>query len=218
MNMKYVLAGAAITAASATAVAMPLASSTFDSDTEGWNGVNGVVNFQWIANGGQSGGYVRGLDTGGGIVWLFDAPAEFLGDQSAAYGGTLSFYLKQFTEDVPFVTNLPDVKIIGSSFSLVLDAGVDPGSDWTFHSVALTPGAWHIDTLDGALATAADIQNVLSNIVNLRIRAEYSQTIDLDGLDTVVLSAIPEPETYALMLAGLGAIGLAARRRRGTTR
>jgi len=35
-------------------------------------------------------------------------------------------------------------------------------------------------------------------------------------LDNVVVStpAIPEPETYALMLAGLGAVGYAARRRK----
>ena len=45
--------------------------------------------------------------------------------------------------------------------------------------------------------------------------------LDLNGaskgfdLDTVSISAIPEPETYAMMLAGLGIIGWMARRRRG---
>lgn len=33
-------------------------------------------------------------------------------------------------------------------------------------------------------------------------------------LDAVNVSAVPEPETYALMLAGLGAVGFVARRRR----
>jgi len=35
------------------------------------------------------------------------------------------------------------------------------------------------------------------------------------GLNNVNIAAVPEPETYALMMAGLGLIGFAARRRRG---
>ncbi len=32
---------------------------------------------------------------------------------------------------------------------------------------------------------------------------------------TLMLAPVPEPETYALLLAGLGIVGAAARRRRG---
>jgi hypothetical protein len=34
------------------------------------------------------------------------------------------------------------------------------------------------------------------------------------GLDNVSVTAVPEPETYAMMLAGLGALGFMGRRRK----
>lgn len=37
-------------------------------------------------------------------------------------------------------------------------------------------------------------------------------------IDNIVLTAIPEPETYAMILAGLGLLGFVASRRRGTRR
>jgi hypothetical protein len=36
----------------------------------------------------------------------------------------------------------------------------------------------------------------------------------LDGAGNLHVAAIPEPETYALMLAGLGLVGWMARRRK----
>ena len=43
----------------------------------------------------------------------------------------------------------------------------------------------------------------------------HQGTVYLDGFGAVNPPPIPEPETYAMMLAGLGAIGFAARRRKG---
>ncbi|WP_334108142.1 PEP-CTERM sorting domain-containing protein [Methylobacillus sp.] len=45
---------------------------------------------------------------------------------------------------------------------------------------------------------------------------EYDATFKLDanGLLTYTVAAVPEPETYALLLAGLGLVGFAARRRK----
>lgn len=39
-------------------------------------------------------------------------------------------------------------------------------------------------------------------------------SVNLSGVDAANVAAVPEPETYALMLAGLGAVAWGARRRR----
>jgi hypothetical protein len=216
MNLARALAGTVLTVLGSSAAAATLASSTFDSGTENWLGVNGAVDFHWVATGGQSGGYVQGTDTIDADVWLFVAPASFKGDKSAAFGGTLSYYLKQFTTPAPVQENLGDVKFIGANgVSIVADVGPDPGTDWTFFSVDMIAGKWHLGDINGALATDIDIQGVLSDIASVRIRGEYSQGKDVDGLDTVILQTkpIPEPETYVLMLVGLAALGAVARRR-----
>jgi hypothetical protein len=44
----------------------------------------------------------------------------------------------------------------------------------------------------------------------------FAQGVAATELDHIVVTGIPEPETYALMLAGLAAIGAVARRRRAT--
>jgi hypothetical protein len=45
--------------------------------------------------------------------------------------------------------------------------------------------------------------------------ANNTITVTTNSLSPFAVAAVPEPETYALMLAGLGLVGVAARRRRG---
>lgn len=63
---------------------------------------------------------------------------------------------------------------------------------------ALTAGTYTL-TLSGSAASAPPIQN---------------GSVRYDVAYTAVASPVPEPETYALMLAGLGVVGWAARRRK----
>jgi probable HAF family extracellular repeat protein len=53
----------------------------------------------------------------------------------------------------------------------------------------------------------------LNTLVSLPGGAAYATGINNDGQVAVNLSPIPEPETYAMLLAGLGLLGFIARRR-----
>ena len=43
--------------------------------------------------------------------------------------------------------------------------------------------------------------------------ADYKDEMGFGQLGYTITAAVPEPETYAMLLAGLGLIGVAARRR-----
>ena len=82
--------------------------------------------------------------------------------------------------------------------------GGNPGSDFTSYAV--------LGTFNGAVFTPATLGGAYDLIIGfndgLRVDADYDDMVI--GLKVV---AIPEPETYALLLAGLGAVGFIARRR-----
>ncbi len=61
----------------------------------------------------------------------------------------------------------------------------------------------------------ADFNGVNSFITGLSIPGQgASNSVRINGSGNFTVAAIPEPETYALMLAGLGAVGFMARRRK----
>lgn len=212
--VKRALWSGVLALASLGAHALPLVESHFDTGSQGWLALNGVISQGWQSAGGNPGGYVEASDVGGGRVWVFQAPAAYLGNQLAALGGTLAFDLKVTTTGFPMANDWGDVKLGGAGMELVIDAGPSPGLDWTPYSVTLAPGNWRHDHAAGALATAADLAAVLANLEFLRIRGEFSAVLDHGGLDNVVLAAaIPEPATGMLWLAGLAVLGGAARRR-----
>lgn len=82
--------------------------------------------------------------------------------------------------------------------------GGNPGSDFTSYAV--------LGTFAGAVFTPATLGGAYDLILGfndgLRVDADYD-----DMVIGLKVAAIPEPETYALLLAGLGAVGFIARRR-----
>ncbi len=74
------------------------------------------------------------------------------------------------------------------------------------------PGLLSVDGTNGA---------VVNHVYSLQAAANGATTLSFRGaagslssLDNVTIPAVPEPETYAMLLAGLGAIGFMSRRRK----
>ncbi len=208
-----------------SAAASPLASSTFDSDADGWTGLTTDGSSSWsVVSSGLTPAFSSDGAPDGSIVladpdgqWsYFSAPSKFLGDQSAALSGSLQFDSRYVIPGTSYA-NEAEVVLKGAGLTLVYDITNSLPVSWTHFDVALTSGAWRIsDTFSGALATDAQMLAVLSNLDSLWINAEHFTPIQESiALDNVNLSApIPEPETYAMLLAGLGLLGFTARRRK----
>jgi hypothetical protein len=214
MKLSHALIGAAICAAGSASFAST--STTFSDGADGWKAENGATGFNWISTGGVSGGFVQASDTGGNGLWFFDAPAAYLGNESAAYGGTLSYSIQSSPTAPALVGSYADVQLLGANGVLLAYGGDSlPGTTWTPYSISLVAnGSWKIGSTTGQAATEAQMVAVLSDLKDLRIRGDYRQSIETTGLDSVVLtSPVPEPAAWALMLGGLGAVGGLARRR-----
>jgi hypothetical protein len=196
--------------------ASTLASSSFDDGAEGWKTENGSTGFAWMPTGGDTGGFISASDVGGAGLWFFEAPTAFLTAAAGAYGGTLTYELESSPTSPPIAGSYANVQLLGANGLLLAYGGIaNPAATWTPYTVSLSAGNWMVGSVGGPVATQAQLVSVLSDLKDLRIRGDYKQAIETTGLDTVVLSAapVPEPETYALMLAGLGALaGLSLRR------
>ncbi len=225
MKLLHLTAGLAFTLSLLSAQAA--VTSTFDTDAEGWTGltarpsensapINNAGPFgAYSATGGNPGGYFRLADPDDQDTF-FSAPARFLGDQSSAVGGTLSYDL--YT-DASINYAGPNVVLQGGGITLVYVLTTQPAvqNNWVTVSVPLAPSAfWHLGSAGGGAASTSDFQTVLGNLDRLWISAEtHSPVEETSGLDNVRLAAaVPEPATAALMLLGIVAIAGAHSRRR----
>lgn len=202
-------------AALAACSCVQAATSRFDTGTEGWTAVGDVAApLTWSASGGNPGGHVFVPDQVVGGVTYFVAPAAFLGNQSAAFGTPLTFDLMQVHPGGSNQFNERDVIIEGAGLAMAYNTSPNPPNGaWASYAVPLSAGGWRMNSLSGALATDQQIQQVLSSITSLRIRAEFQTGADTGHLDNV--SLVPEPQGALLLAGGIAALLCLHRARRG---
>jgi predicted ribosomally synthesized peptide with SipW-like signal peptide len=167
-----------------------------DEDDAGWQLIGDATtgDAQVVSTGGNPGAFLQGVDTATGGIWYFDAPASFLGDQSAFAGGSLAYDLQQ-SPDGTLVRD--DVVLEGAGTTLVYRydsvvefPAVTPA--WSEYEIPLAPTAgWTVGSSTGPAATPTEIASVLGDLTALRIRGEFVNGNDTGGLDNPRFVAPP---------------------------
>ena len=87
-----------------------------------------------------------------------------------------------------------DVVLSGNGLTLTYQFDEGPsGSVWKSYDIALAAGVGWINRATGADATASELQSVLGDLSELKIRAEHLSGDDTFSLDTVYIAATDAP-------------------------
>lgn len=156
--------------------------SSFDSDLEGWT-TDGDGDSEWVATGGNPGGYLLGKDQALGSSWHFVSPAEWQGNWINFTW--LQFKLKAMAGGWSF-NERPMVCLSGMNGIDLWWTGPVPHQSWTPYGIALTPEAFGTN--------AVVFNSVMSYVKELRIYGEVSSGVDRAAMDSFGLH-IDRPAT-----------------------
>jgi hypothetical protein len=211
-----------------------LAASNFNDDAEGWtvdgNGASTAVTYDPTSRGAMN-RYISHveawIDTNMGTgednaLWYYRAPAKYLGDMAASYGGTLSFTLSAASGDFSAANLTPAKDLVVLECDTCVTATQNRGvklyynaqkagasgtaaPQWSFDGtttafvVPLTEAAWRLDSENSNVAPVAPTQcelvQVLKRLSAVRIMGDHTKGFESVSLDSVKLK--PKPNTVA---------------------
>lgn len=129
-------------------------------------------------------------------------------DWSGYLGGTLSFDGRSLNGQLPSWPSFGLLTLTSAAGSVSFDfvPSNHPSSDWIRYTVQL----------DAATFGPA-LPSILAALTSATINLESGNgPIEVVGIDNLrITAAVPEPQSWALLLAGLGIAGAMVRRRRG---
>ena len=221
MKIKSLVA-AAVTAVCLPAMSATLYSNDFEANAAGFAGAGSLQGTQGYGGLGYGQQFLRN-DAGGNP----QAPSVLvLNLASAATGVVLSLDLAIIDSWDGFNCCGPDffnVRVDGApAFSEIFDSFGAPTAHPALVTKAFNAGLGFNSWNDGAYLMTLNLGNLGAGVHTIDFFAWGGWQAGFDeswGIDNVLVTgdvaqAIPEPETYALMLAGLGVVGAVARRRR----
>lgn len=164
--------------------------STFDTNVDGWTvsdiNINSQETVTHVPTGGNPGGYASSPITS---YKYWTSPAKFRTDWAYwSYGKKLRFSLQSNGTPNQHGPSYGDViirKTNGSMLVCNLPTFPAVAPAWSSYELSLDVSTeWHVGSINGAIATKAQIIEYLTNIEYLRINAQYGSTT-LSGLDQV---------------------------------
>lgn len=134
---------------------------------------------------------------------------------ATAWGSTTSTALDQV---LSFVASAPGTWLHNADTSAAVQSAVWEVLNETGSSYDFTTGSFKASSSGTTQTALTALNNSLwGSLATQAITVHADKLFSKDHQDFLVITAVPEPETYAMLLAGLGIVGAVGRRRRSAS-